>query len=136
MIRVAKPSGKIVVIDTDWWSLSIDTPSPTIEHLLSEYRLTRVLKNGYSGRSLYRQFTQARLAKAQVEAYPLSVTDRDLFYFLTMQKAIEEQALAEQWISPGQLHDWRSKTRHAAHTGCFYANANMIMASAIRPWQS
>jgi SAM-dependent methyltransferase len=132
MIRVTKPGGKIVVIDTDWCSLSIDTPFPEIEHLLSKYRLTRVLKNGYSGRSLYRQFTQAGLAEVQVEAYPLSVTDRDLFYFLTMQETIEAQALAEQWISSEQLRDWQSAIQQAAETGCFYASANMVMASAVK----
>jgi ubiquinone/menaquinone biosynthesis C-methylase UbiE len=133
MIRVTRPGGKIVVIDTDWSSLSIDTPFPAIERMLSEYRLTRVLKNGYSGRSLYRQFMQCRLADVQVEVYPLSVTDPDLFYFLTMQKTIEEQALAEQWINIEQLHNWRREIQHAADTGCFYASANIVMASAVKP---
>jgi SAM-dependent methyltransferase len=133
MIRVTRPGGKIVVIDTDWCSLSIDTPFPAIERTLSEYRLTRVLKNGYSGRSLYRQFTRFGLANVQVEVYPLSVTDPDLFYFLTMQKAIEEQALAEQWINVDQLRDWRHEIQHAAETGCFYASANMVMVSAEKP---
>ncbi len=133
MRRVTRPGGKIVVIDTDWRSLSIDTQFPEIEHALSEYRLTRVLKNGYSGRGLYRQFSQCRLTDVQVEVYPLYVTDRDLFYFLTMQETIEEQALAERWISAEQLTDWRREIRRAADAGCFYAGVTMIMVSAVKP---
>lgn len=133
MIRVTKPGGKIVVIDTDWCSLSIDTPFPEIERALSEYRLRRVLKNGYSGRSLYRQFTQCGLADVQVETYPLCVTDRNLFYFVTMQGIIEEQALAEHCITTEQLSSWRHEIQRAADTGCFYASANMVMASAVKP---
>lgn len=133
MIRVTKPGGKIVVIDTDWCSLSIDTPFPEIERALTEYRLMRVLKNGYSGRSLYRQLTQCRLADVQVETYPLCVTDRDLFYFVTMQGIIEEQALAEHCITAEQLGTWRREIQRAAATGCFYASANMVMASAVKP---
>ncbi|MEC4747751.1 methyltransferase domain-containing protein [Methylomicrobium sp. Wu6] len=133
MQRVTRPGGKIVVIDTDWLSLSIDTPFPATERALSEYRLARVLKNGYSGRSLYRQFKQCQLADVQVEVYPLCVTDLDLFYFLTMQEAIEEQALAAQWISAVQLEDWRREIRRAADAGCFYASANMVMISAVKP---
>jgi ubiquinone/menaquinone biosynthesis C-methylase UbiE len=79
MRRVTKPDGKIVVIDADWGSLSFDTPFPAIERSLSEYRLTRVLKNGYSGRSLYRQFTQCGLTHTPAEVYPISVTDPELF---------------------------------------------------------
>jgi SAM-dependent methyltransferase len=133
MIRVTKPGGKIVVIDTDWCSLSIDTPFPAIERTLSEYRLTRVLKNGYSGRSLYRQFSHCGLTHIQAEVYPISVTDPELFYFLTMQRTIEDQALAEQWINADQLRAWRHEIQHAADTGCFYANACMVMVSAERP---
>jgi len=133
MIRVTRAGGKIVVIDTDWSSLSIDTPYPAIERALSEYRLTRVLKNGYSGRRLYRQFRQLQLADIEIEAFPLCVTDRDLFYFLTMQQAIEDQALAERWITAEQLHAWRREIQHAADAGCFYAGITLVMVSAIKP---
>lgn len=133
MCRVTRTGGNIVVIDTDWSSLSIDTPFPAIERVLSEFRLTRVLKNGYSGRSLYRQFRQCQLSDVQVEVYPLCVTDRDLFYFLTMQEAIEEQALAAEWISAKQLDAWRREIRCVADAGCFYAGANIIMVSAAKP---
>ncbi|MDO9241118.1 MAG: methyltransferase domain-containing protein, partial [Methylicorpusculum sp.] len=56
LLRVTKPSGSIVIIDTDWASLSIDSTLPGTERTLSNYRISHVLKNGYSGRSLYRQF--------------------------------------------------------------------------------
>ena len=132
MIRVTKPGGKVVVVDTDWSSLSIDTPFPSIERALSEYLLTCVSKNGYSGRSLYRQFRQLRLADIHIEVHPLFVTDKDLFYSLTMLEAIEEQALAEQRISAEQLENWRREIRRASETDCFYGSVNVVMVSAVK----
>ncbi|MGR8940269.1 MAG: methyltransferase domain-containing protein [Gammaproteobacteria bacterium] len=135
MIRVIKPGGCLVVIETDWRSLSVDTSLPAIEHALSEFRVTRVLRNGYSGRSLYRLFRHLPLVDLRVEVYPLCVTDIHLFNFLTMQNAIEEQALAEHWITVQQLEAWRDAMQQAADTDCFYASANMVMVSAKKPAQ-
>lgn len=133
MIRVTKPGGRIVVLDTDWRSLSIDNPLPNIELALSDYRLVHVIKNGYSGRSLYRQFRAQQLSEIAVEVFPICLTDRDLFYFICMQQAIEDQALADHAVTRQELNYWRAELKHAAGNDSFYGCANVVMVSATKP---
>lgn len=133
IVRVTKPGGRIVIIDTDWSSLSIDNPLPKVERVLSDYRIQHVLNNGYSGRSLYQQFRRQQLADIEVELFPVCLTDVDLFYFITMQQAIENQALADQVITQQELDDWRKALHQAAQKDCFFCSANVVMVSANKP---
>lgn len=133
MIRVTKPGGRIVILDTDWCSLSIDTLLPNIERALSDYRLAHVINNGYSGRSLYRQFREQQLSDIQVEVFPIFFTDIDLFYFICMQQAIEDQALADHAVTRKELNYWRTEMEQAASNDSFYGCANIVMVSATKP---
>lgn len=133
MYRVTKPGGSIVVVDTDWSSLSFDNSLPKIEQALSNFRLTHVLKNGYSGRSLYRQFRNTQLVNINIDVFPIFVTDVDLFYFFAMQQAVEDQALAHQAITGIELKQWRNELNDAAVNDTFYGCANVVMVSANKP---
>lgn len=133
MVRVTKPGGRIVIVETDWSSLSIDNPIPRIERALSDYRINRILKNGYSGRSLYRQFKQHRLATVEAETFPICINDAELFYFISMQQAVEEQALADSFITRRELNEWRNALVEASSSKSFYSSATAVMISATKP---
>jgi ubiquinone/menaquinone biosynthesis C-methylase UbiE len=133
MIRVTKPGGRIVIIDTDWCSLSIDNPLPRVERVLSDYRINNILKNGFSGRSLYRQFQMHQLSAVEAEAFPVCITDAELFYFISMQQAVEDQALADGLVTHGELNEWRNALNEASFRNSFYSNATMVMISAVKP---
>ena len=133
MLRVTKPGGNIVIIDTDWASLSIDNPLPKLEQTLSNYRISHVLNNGYSGRSLFRQFRKLQLANIKIEVTPICVTDIKLFYYLSMQQAVEDQALASRVITDRELKYWREELNQAASNDCFYCSVNLVMISASKP---
>ena len=130
MLRVTQPGGRIVIVDTDWASLSIDNYLPGIEQILSKYRISHVLNNGYSGRSLYRQFKNLQLSNINIDVYPICVTDIELFYYLSMQQAVEDQALTSRVITERELHYWRKELQEAADNDCFYSSVNIVMISA------
>jgi ubiquinone/menaquinone biosynthesis C-methylase UbiE len=133
MLRVTKPGGRVVIVDTDWSSLSIDNPLPRIERTLSDYRINRILKNGYSGRSLYRQFQKHQLSAIEAEAFPICITDAELFYFISMQQAVEDQALADGLVTRRELDDWRNALNEASRGKSFYSSATAVMISATKP---
>lgn len=131
--RVTKPGGRIVIIDTDWSSVSIDNPFPHIERTLTYYRIERILNNGYSGRSLYRQFRQLGLADVHVELFPIALTSLELFDFISMQRTIEIQALADGVITELDLTNWRQALNESSQNSCFFCQANMVIVSASKP---
>ena len=49
MIRVTAPGGWLVVADTDWSSLSVDTPEIDIERRVAGC-MAGLVKNGFAGR--------------------------------------------------------------------------------------
>ena len=133
MTRVIKPSGKIVVMDTDWPSLSIDCDYPWIEQALSGYRNNKVLTSGFVGRKLYRMFKNQSLTDINIEIIPLHTTDLNLFYALSVQETVENQAVSEGVISQQQLDEWRLNLRENMENDVFFASVNIIILSAGKP---
>ena len=131
--RVTKPGGKIVVVETDWGSLSIDCQAYATEQLLAKYRIEKILINGYSGRSLYRLFKQNHFTDIEIEVFPLFTNSLDTFYSLSVQEIIENQALADNIIGPTELEEWRSELRRSAAEETFFCCLNIIMVSGINP---
>jgi ubiquinone/menaquinone biosynthesis C-methylase UbiE len=134
MFRVTKPEGNVVVIDTDWASLSIDCHSVKTEKLLLNYRLEKFFANGYSGRSLYRLFNNAHFNDIQIDIFPLYTNDLKLFYALSVQETIENKALADNIITQKELDQWRMELRQAALDNAFYCSVNIIMIHGVKPY--
>jgi len=128
--RVTKPGGRVVIVDTDWGSLSIDNPTPETERILFQYRIDKIITNGYSGRSLHSLFRENHFfLEIEIEVFPLFTTDVNLFYALSVQEIVENQALADNVITEQQLADWRSHMQQAATTDTFYSSINIVMVS-------
>lgn len=132
--RVTKPGGSVVIIDTDWASLSIDCQSVRTERLLLKYRLENLIPNSYSGRSLYRLFNKAYFSDIQIDVFPLYTNDLELFYALSLQECVENKALSDNIITQKELEQWRMELKQAALDNAFYCSVNMIMVSGIKPF--
>lgn len=129
MKRITKENGVVVVVETDWASLSIDTQLPSIERMLSHYRMSQMMNNGYSGRSLYRQFKQCGFKNIDIEVLPVIASDIKLFYSLSVQQIVEDQALADHAITRQELEHWRDDLNRAASDDCFYSCINVLVVS-------
>lgn len=133
MIRVTKSGGRIVVIDPDWGTASMDTEKVKFERELARLRAERALNNGYSGRLLYRFFKHHNLVNISLDIFPLYTTDLMLWRYLTRQDEVEEQALREEVCSSRELESWRASLEHANATACFFASVNMILVAGSKP---
>jgi ubiquinone/menaquinone biosynthesis C-methylase UbiE len=75
MVRIVKPGGWVVVVDTDWGTSQTNTPDPHFERRLMAFAAEHRLNNPYSGRRLYGMFRQARLIEVTAEPYLFGITD-------------------------------------------------------------
>lgn len=64
MARVVRPGGRVVAVDTDFGTLSIDSANPGRERRVVEALARDSLLNGYSGRRLFGQLRRAGLEEA------------------------------------------------------------------------
>ena len=129
MIRVTKPGGWLVILDTDWGSLSIDTRETKVERRLARFRAEQVLNNGYSGRRLYRMAKVQNLTDISLEIHPLFVTDLALSRYLTRSEEVEAQALDEGEISLVEMQRWNDDLEQADSAGLFFGSLNMVMVA-------
>lgn len=127
MTRVTKPDGWVVVLDTDWGSLSTDSDETDIERRLSRFLAESFLHNGYSGRKLYRLFKQQNLADISFEVFPVATTNYALARHGMQAEKNEQEALKAGIITAKELHRWQTGLEQADSEGIFFFSVNLMM---------
>ena len=127
MIRVTKSGGWVVVLDTDWGSLSTDSDETEIERRLARFLAESSLQNGYSGRKLYRLFKQQNLADISFEVFPVATTNYALARQSTLAERIEQEALKAGVITSEELHRWRTGLEQADSEGIYFCSVNVML---------
>jgi len=133
MVRVTKPGGWIVAMDTDHGTKSIDTPEVDIERRLARFATERCLNNGYAGRTLYRLFRQARLEEISVETISIPFTDYALCREANFLDRVEQEALSADIITTAELQRWRASLKDADVKGVFFASGTGIIIAGRKP---
>jgi len=127
MTRVTKPGGWVVVVDSDWGSLSTDTDETDIERRLARFLAESSLNNGYSGRKLYRLFKQQNLADISFEVFPVATPNYALARQGTQAERIAQEALLAGAITSEELHRWQTSLEQADSDGVFFCSVNIML---------
>lgn len=127
MIRVTKPGGWVIVVDTDWGSLSADSDDTDIERRLTRFLAESILHNGYSGRKLYRLFKQQNLADIAFEVFPVATPSYALARQGTQAEKIEQEALKAGVITSDELNRWQSGLEQADSEGVYFSSVNLML---------
>jgi ubiquinone/menaquinone biosynthesis C-methylase UbiE len=133
MIRVTRSGGWVVVLDTDFNTLSLDTAEVEIEQRLKSYRLEHHVHNAFAGRQLYRLFKQQGLVDVSVEMCPIYGTDYAVVREGAMLDEVEEGALAAGWVTSDELRRWRTSLEQADAQGVHFGSVNQTMVAGRKP---
>jgi SAM-dependent methyltransferase len=133
MIRVVRPGGRVVVVETDWASCSLDCEEVELEVRLNRFRAEQMMHGGYAGRRLYGWFQRAGLAQVHCEISPLVVHDRQLYDRMARLGAVEAAALAAGVIDAPALARWRQGLAKAEEAGGFFGSVNVVTVVGCRP---
>jgi SAM-dependent methyltransferase len=131
MVRVTRRGGRVVVLDTDWGTASVDSTETDIERRLMRFLAERLHPNGYSGRRLQRLFAIAGLENVSVEAFPLAVSGPALVRQVITADNLEREALGAGLMTDDELRRWRSSLENAG-PACFFCATVMLAAGARR----
>jgi ubiquinone/menaquinone biosynthesis C-methylase UbiE len=127
MTRVTKPGGWVVVADSDWGSLSIDSDETDIERRLARFLAESSLHNGYSGRKLFRLFKHQNLADISFEVFPLATPNYTLARQGMQAEKVEQAALKAGVITPEELRLWKAGLEQADLEGTYFSSVNLMM---------
>jgi ubiquinone/menaquinone biosynthesis C-methylase UbiE len=133
MVRVTRTGGWVVVLDTDWGTVSIDTAEVDIERRLARVAAERCLYNGYSGRQLYRLFKRQALADLTLETFAYPLLDYALARQIGGLDAVEREALSAGIVTADELQQWRASLERAAAEGVFFGSGSLVLVAGRKP---
>jgi ubiquinone/menaquinone biosynthesis C-methylase UbiE len=105
LVRVTRPGGRVVVIDGDWETLSIDADDLNIDLRLPYFQATLRSQNTQSGQCLLQLFARSGLRDVTLDVQPLFESDADA-----------------AWC-------WQQSLTPAADADGRYASANILVIS-------
>jgi hypothetical protein len=129
MARVTKKGGSVVVLDTDWGTLSIHTSLPDIERRLVQFSNETCMHNSYSGRRLPQLFAAQGLRNISVEVLPYQITNYALCREIIVLDRREQEALAAGAIRQDELDRWHEDLEALDHNGGFFASFNLVLVA-------
>jgi ubiquinone/menaquinone biosynthesis C-methylase UbiE len=129
MIRVTKSGGWIVVLDTDWSTISFDTELIDIEQRLIRFHVERGFRNGFAGRQLYRLFRRTGLTDIHVEMAPTFVTNYAVGRRGSLFDETEQAALEAGIITPDELEMWHNSFEKADAEGVYFGSIQQMMVA-------
>lgn len=133
MARVTSPGGRVVVVETDWATLSVDTDMHDVE-LALKYEMTHsVMENPFAGRQLYRLFRRQGLREVEILLASFYITSYSLAHILGRMEKTEAAALTRGSIAPERLAEWHNSLIQADHEGTFFVTAQMVIAAGTVP---
>jgi ubiquinone/menaquinone biosynthesis C-methylase UbiE len=133
MFRVTKGGGWLVALDTDFGTLSVDTPELDIERRLMRLLADRFHHDGYAGRRLYRLFRRCGLAEITAELFGLPFTDYALMRRVARFSELEELARRLDLITDDELQRWRTSLAQAEVDGGFFGGLGQVIVAGRIP---
>ncbi len=132
ILRVTKPGGRIAVADTDWATVSIDTPEIDIERRIARYRAD-MYHNGYAGRQLYGLFQAAQMSVVAIEAFPIIWTDYQEFRATSFAlNDFERRVVEGAAVSSQELQKFTRSLEAAQGAGRFCAMGLMVLVVGVK----
>lgn len=133
LLRVTRCGGWVVVLDTDWGTLSLHSPEIEIERRLARVHADHMLHNGYAGRQLYHLFRRQGVADLRVAVYPVYALDLAQVRVLTVLDEVERKAIDLGLLTPAELNRWHASLQALESEGGVFCTATLIMVAGRKP---
>ncbi len=131
MVRVTRPGGWVVVVDTDHSSLSLDCPDAQMVDIEWRLRRSRVelFNNALAGRTLYRLFKRAGLVDITFELFHNVFTNRQEVRYLAMLDQVERFALEKGILNEAELQKVNAMFDQADNEGTFFGYIVLVLVA-------
>jgi len=132
MVRVTRPGGRVVLMDTDWGTRSVDAPEVELERRIARVLTETCLANGYSGRRLYGLMRGAGVKGLEVDLVPLHTTEYELWRLLSRMEMAFEVAVRDGVMTEDEARRLDASFREKDAAGTFFASTMVMMVSGTR----
>ncbi len=133
LARVTRRGGWIVVLDTDWGTLSLHSREIEIERRLARVHADHLLHNGYAGRKLYHLFQRRGIVELQVAVYPVYALDLASVRVLAVLDEVEAKAVDLGVLTPDELRRWRASLQALEEENGVFFTLTLVMVAGRKP---
>lgn len=126
MHRVLKPDGTIVLVDTDWTSVSVNYSDLELERRLTSFFRDHVRPNGLAGRQLPTLIQQVGLIDADVKVMSMIITN---FAETPFKDWLVGEALKAKIATPEELAKWCTELELKTQQGAFLFHVVTVLVS-------
>lgn len=128
MVRVVRRDGKIVVLERDIETRTIDVPNRAVTRRIVNFWCDSFL-GGWIGRQLPRLFRQVGLKEITVDPVTVIDTDYQAFDAQYDLKRIVRRAAAERAVSAEEAAQWLADLEAVAQAGSFFTSMTNFVVS-------
>jgi ubiquinone/menaquinone biosynthesis C-methylase UbiE len=132
IIRVTKPGGRIVLLDLDGASFSVETPEVETERRIAEAWI-RFHNNSYAGRQLYGLFKKHRFRDVSVEISPLLFESLAAYQQIFRLDGIASKAIEAGMMTRDELERFEASLEEAEEMGGFFAYGIFVTVVGSKP---
>ena len=129
MVRITRTGGRILVCDPDWGTASADSLEVDVERRLARYRAERFLRNGFSGRQLYRLFKGLNLQDITLEGFVITMTNYAIAQQMHKYEALAQDALRDGVVTSEEVDRYFKSFNDAERAGTFFASLSIMMVA-------
>jgi SAM-dependent methyltransferase len=127
MRRVLKPGGVVVLVDTDWTSLSVNFSDLELERRLTSFLIDCMRPNGLAGRKLLGMVQSGGFTDVQVKV--MSIVLRD-FADTPLGDWLTTEVLRAKVATPEELAGWRNELEQKTAQQAFLFHVGTVIVSA------
>jgi SAM-dependent methyltransferase len=132
LARMVKPGGRIVVIDRDIETRTIDAPDRAVTRRIVNFWCDSFL-GGWVGRALPRLFREAGLLEVSSDPFTTIDTDHAAFNAQYDLPRVAAQAEAAGAIGPGEGARWIASIAQRAASGSFFSSMTSFVVAGRKP---
>jgi len=130
--RVTTPGAPLVIVETDWSSLSFYNGGSPAEANIVRYLTEVKVNNGLAAKKLPLYLELGGFRQIRIELYPLVLgTLKEAFSYLWIDRIVKEMA-EMNYISAEEQEAFMNDLERRDRAGYFACSINMVIASCIK----
>lgn len=132
-LRVLKPGGQLLLIETDWKGMNIYLQDFSLEDKIIHTLTDKVLINGNASRTLMSYYIDSNVSDFEMKIFPVLINDYKIANELIKFDHILETGKTNNIIDEKDIAEWNHNTTFLIKNNNFNLTANLIIFSGNKP---
>ncbi len=130
MNRVLKSGSRMVLVDADWASCSVDFSDNELERRLLSFFAFKMRPNGFAGRQLFGLLKNNAFEDVTVEVMPFIHRD---FSETPFSDWLTKEALKNKIATKEELDHWNQELTNKTKNDAYLSYVNMVLVAGRKP---